>query len=149
MREFLDGLLAILENMSHYTVPFMTVCACMAYIIKPVRCRIARAIKKISRSEEISAHIGKINIKIDMLLEHDRDGKEKMNLHEKIHLSALKSRITNLYFKYITLEYMPSFEKENLVEQYDLYKKLGGNGYLDILYGQLMAKRETTPEGKE
>ena len=141
MGEFLKNLPEIFESLSHYSMPFTAICAYMAYMIKPVRCKIIKIIKKISRSDEISVHIEEINAKIDMLLEYDEEKEKQMNLHEQIHLSALKNRITNLYFKYINSDHLPAFEKQNLAEQYGLYKKIGGNGYLDVLYEVLIAKR--------
>ena len=139
MQEFFTGLLTVLNYMSDYTAPFMAVCAFLSYVIKPVRCRIVKAVKKISNSEEISA-------KIDTLLASEHKISEQLKVHDKIHLSALKNRITNLYFKYINSDCLPSFEKQNLAEHYELYKKLGGNGYVDTLYEALMRKRERIHE---
>jgi hypothetical protein len=138
VQEFLSGLLSVIRNLSDYTVPITAVCAFLAFIIKPVRNRIIGGVRKISRSEEISK-------KIDALLLCERQISEQIEVHEAIHLALMKDRIVNLYFKYINSQYLPSFEKQNLVEQYALYKKLGGNGYLDTLYGSLMNKRESVP----
>jgi hypothetical protein len=149
MPEFFIGLLNTLRTLSNYTVPFMAICAFLAYVIKPVRSRISKAVKKISNTEEIKMDIEEIKVKFDMLLKNDNERAEQLKIHESVHLSALKNRIVNLYFKYINSEYLPSFEKQNLVEQYELYKKLGGNSYFDTLYATLMKKRETAPGNEE
>lgn len=61
---------------------------------------------------------------------------EDVNLLKKVNLSQVKSSLTNTFFAYDEIEKtkgVPSFIKENWIEEYDNYKLLGGNHYMETL----------------
>ena len=142
MQQFLEGLLTILRGAANYTVPFMAICTFLVFVIKPIRVSVHNLFKKIANTDEIHK-------KIDALLSHDAAEVAQLRLHEAIHLSSLKNRITNVYYKYIDSDNIPIYEKQNLAEQYRLYKELGGNGFLDSLYEELMEKKSSTSNRRD
>lgn len=61
---------------------------------------------------------------------------EDVKLLKKVNLSQVKSSLTNTFFAYDEIEKtrgVPSFIKENWIEEYDNYKLLGGNHYMETL----------------
>ena len=59
-----------------------------------------------------------------------------VDLLKKVNLSQVKSSLTNTFFAYDEIEKtkgVPSFIKENWIEEYDNYKLLGGNHYMETL----------------
>jgi len=85
----------------------------------------------------------KVNEKLDFLIEENKADAERTELYNKIHICTLRNRIVNIYFKYLDEEYIKSFEKQLLIEHYELYKSkvLNGNGYIDEIYKTLMDKK--------
>ena len=61
---------------------------------------------------------------------------EDVKLLKKVNLSQVKISLTNTFFAYDEIEKtrgVPSFIKENWIEEYDNYKLLGGNHYMETL----------------
>ena len=61
---------------------------------------------------------------------------EDVKLLKKVNLSQVKSSLTNTFFAYDEIEKtrgVPSFIKENWIEEYDNYILLGGNHYMETL----------------
>ena len=61
---------------------------------------------------------------------------EDVKLLKKVNLSQVKSSLTNTFFAYDEIEKtrgVPSFIKENWIQEYDNYKSLGGNHYMETL----------------
>lgn len=56
--------------------------------------------------------------------------------------AALRSTITNIYFKYKDEDSIPYYEKENLDKLYHAYHGIGGNSFVEELYNTLI-KKET------
>lgn len=54
--------------------------------------------------------------------------------------AALRSTITNIYFKYKDEDSIPYYEKENLDKLYHAYHGIGGNSFVDELYSTLIKK---------
>ncbi len=61
---------------------------------------------------------------------------DDVKLLKRVNLSQVKSSLTNTFFAYDEIEKtkgVPSFIKENWIEEYDNYKLLGGNHYMETL----------------
>ena len=63
--------------------------------------------------------------------------KDDIKILKKANLSQIKSSLTNTFYAYdeihITKGYVPMYVKENWIEEYDNYKELGGNHYMETL----------------
>lgn len=55
--------------------------------------------------------------------------------------AALRSTITNIYFKYKDKDSIPYYEKENLEKLYRAYRDIGGNSFVEDLYTKLITKK--------
>lgn len=55
--------------------------------------------------------------------------------------AALRSTITNIYFKYKECDELPYYEKENLDKLYSAYTGIGGNSFVTDLYKELTSKK--------
>lgn len=55
--------------------------------------------------------------------------------------AALRSTITNIYFKYKDQDTIPYYEKENLDKLYHAYRGIGGNSFVEDLYNTLSKKQ--------
>lgn len=62
--------------------------------------------------------------------------KDDIKILKKANLSQIKSSLTNTFYAYDEIEKtqgVPSYVKENWIEEYDNYKELGGNHYMETL----------------
>lgn len=54
------------------------------------------------------------------------------------HLTLLKTEITNLFFQFWGKGRPPDYARKSMVSLYEIYKKLGGNSYIDELFREFM-----------
>ena len=63
--------------------------------------------------------------------------KDDIKILKKANLSQIKSSLTNTFYVYdeinSTQGFVPMYVKENWIEEYDNYKELGGNHYMETL----------------
>ena len=63
--------------------------------------------------------------------------KDDIKILKKANLSQIKSSLTNTFYAYdeihSTQGFVPTYVKENWIEEYDNYKELGGNHYMETL----------------
>ena len=62
--------------------------------------------------------------------------KDDIKILKKANLSQIKSSLTNTFYAYDEIEKtqgVPNYVKENWIEEYDNYKELGGNHYMETL----------------
>ena len=68
--------------------------------------------------------------------------KDDIKILKKANLSQIKSSLTNTFYAYdeihSTRGFVPTYVKENWIEEYDNYKELGGNHYMEALYNKVL-----------
>ena len=115
-----------------------TIFGCSILFIKPIRNYVVKSIKKRMKDDQQDNLMLEI---LDTLNEHikqDQLRQEIYELHTEALLALLRSNITRMYYKYINSDGIPSHERENLIKQYDIYHKMHGNSYVDIVYADLL-----------
>lgn len=66
-----------------------------------------------------------------------------VSITNKLKLSqqcSSRSRILSVYYKYIDKDSMPTYAKEALIKEYDNYKALGGNSFVENCFNELKNK---------
>lgn len=75
-------------------------------------------------------------------IEQDKESRKELKLTNELQnealLSLLRNNITHAYYKWMKLEYIPSYEKENLIKQYNVYHNLNGNSFIDEIYKEML-----------
>lgn len=60
--------------------------------------------------------------------------------------ALLRNEIIRSYEKYVDLKWMPLYARENVLEMYNSYHNLGGNGAVTKLIEELMALSSAPPK---
>ncbi len=129
----------------------ITAASFLTVVIKPLRSRFVGwlrtsvgAERQNSIIEQIKTALdeqsGSINKRLEKIFNENKLQNRLIEIHTEAHLCTIRNRITNIYYRYYEAEKIPSFEMKNLIEHYELYKKLGGNSYIDRLYEKLICK---------
>ena len=68
--------------------------------------------------------------------------KDDIKILKKANLSQIKSSLTNTFYAYDEIHntqgFVPEYIQENWIEEYDNYKELGGNHYMETLYNKVL-----------
>ena len=56
--------------------------------------------------------------------------REELELSKETDICLVRDRITHIYFKNLKTKTIKAYELENLTKLFSLYKKLGGNSYV-------------------
>ena len=68
--------------------------------------------------------------------------KDDIKILKKANLSQIKSSLTNTFYAYDEIHntqgFVPEYIQENWIEEYDNYKELGGNHYMEALYNKVL-----------
>jgi hypothetical protein len=129
----------LILKVGSYAGAISIIIALLSLIIKPIRKRIIGWIKKISNSQEQ-----------DKLLKEVRDSLKNFNDKSELQgeglLSLLRDRITEKYYIYSELGYIPSYELENVLKMYTIYHRMHGNTYVDTIVEVMKGLRITPPD---
>ncbi|MCD8372965.1 MAG: hypothetical protein LUD27_06675 [Clostridia bacterium] len=61
----------------------------------------------------------------------------------------LRTQLLDFHDKYTARKYCPSYAKEAIMNEYEAYHGLGGNGLVTKFYNDIMALPETQPDEKQ
>lgn len=120
----------LLKTVAMYAGWIITTITCLSLIIKPIRHGIADIINKKVEETENKTIIKEIRDTLQTHIEKDEIVNEST-------LALLRDNITKKYYRYLDKREMPSYERENLIKQYDIYHKMHGNSYIDIVYEEM------------
>lgn len=126
-------ILKALSTLSMIASSITAIIACLLLISKPLRNYLLNKMIKQTEDKEQKEMIRNIH---KTLIDHI----EKNSLQNEALMSLLRTNITNTYYKYINCESVPMYVKENLVKEYCIYHQFNGNGFIDVIYEELMAK---------
>lgn len=126
-----------------------------AYIIKSINDRFRKAAREVTDTDKTQDAIEAMSNALKVIpdlerriaqIEKNLDGLRESNL------AQLRSAITNIFYKYINVEYLPYYEHENLRYLSEEYDKRGGNSYVSQIVPMLLSKpvcsEEIVKEGK-
>lgn len=128
---------------------FTAIIALCALFIKPIRKKFISWIKKESGTVEIDKivseladDIKEIKEKLDkqeeQLKDHIETSKQGSRLARESDLFELRQHINEIYLHYFPLKRMPIEVRENLIKGFEIYKKMGGNSYIEKIVNELL-----------
>ena len=118
---------------------------CLA-LVKPLRTRLKTRVKseirKITRSAESEELLQKTHDLLQRQLDADAkwkaDIEKQMALQNETAILQLRNTINHIYEKNLPEKAFSIREKENIVDMYAQYKKLGGNHYVERIYKEML-----------
>lgn len=96
----------------------------------------------LTRDNKLKQEISSVS---QMLREHtSEDGKKKeeARLQKEVDRCVLRSLITSIYYCYAKEKKIPVYAMEDVAALYELYKKRGGNSYVQSLMRQILEEWE-------
>ncbi len=107
-------------------------------LCKPLRKKIAGWIRKTSHMEETRAAVDEVRAMMQQLMATEESKQAMLQLFKESQLSLLRDSITDLYFKYLPKKEVPTYERKDMVNLFESYRKLGGNSYVQTIYEEFM-----------
>ena len=107
-------------------------------LCKPLRNKIAGWIRKTSHMEETRAAVDEVRAMMQQLMAAEESKQAMLRLFKESQLSLLRDSITDLYFKYLPKKEVPTYERKDMVNLFESYRKLGGNSYVQTIYEEFM-----------
>lgn len=99
-----------------------------ALIFKPIRKHLTKHFK----NDDVNKKIDDLKDAFDTYTKQDNEDT----------LCLIRHTILEIYYTYRNEPALPHYEKENLIELYDTYRRKGGNHYIEQLYNELISKPE-------
>lgn len=127
----MNELLETIKILGAASGSMITICSLLMLFLKPTREWVVKNIKKHMEDDKFKSMMLDMN---ESLTKHICDGE----LQNEALLSMLRCNITQSYYKYINSDGIPSYERENLIKQFDIYTNMGGNSYVTLLYNELL-----------
>lgn len=125
----------IVQTIGEYASVVITILTALSLLFKPVR----QLIKKVFRGrDKTHEDIKDIKDMLNTLVEHSNRTRATIDLHSEALMSTSRARILDNYYKLMDLGYIKPYQKEALIKEYEIYKKLGGNSFVTSCYEELM-----------
>lgn len=67
----------------------------------------------------------------------DRERRAETELQRQVDACILRDLITNIYYKHLKERTIPLYELEDLSSLHDLYRKRGGNSYVEHIFREM------------
>lgn len=139
----------IIKNLGAVAGSITSIIAFITFLIKPVRNKLICYIKKELGYNETNESIKKLNNEVKVLYDKIRSTdvklegyiqlqKKRNDLNDEAQLYNLRQHINEVYIRYMQLGKIPVEVRENLVKGYNVYKKLGGNSYIERVVEELL-----------
>lgn len=147
----MNDILEFIEKSAGFATSTIALVAFISMLITPVRNKLIEWInkqvgtgKQNEQIEELRKMIvdnnAKINEKIDGIIEDNKKQNEKIELLQQGEIASIGSRIIDTYYKYKGLDNVDGFIIKNISHDYQIYKKMGGNSFVDDAYNHLKEK---------
>jgi len=98
--------------------------------------------KRLFRGEEMKGEIRAIRLLLEEHIKQDTVLREELALQKEVDLCVLRDMITGIYFRRAKEKKIHPYELEDASALLDLYRKRGGNSYVNTLYGQMTREWE-------
>lgn len=127
-------MIEIIKNIGVVLATAIQLTTCFAIFIKPLRRRLVKWLRKVTDADTSS------EIK-DMLAEMKKTNEERDKKIDRLiraETYRLRDRMTDMYAKYMSAGSIPQKRREELIKDYEIYKEMGGNSYIDIIYQEML-----------
>ncbi len=93
--------------------------------------------KKLFHGDEMEGEVRAIRLLLEEHMKQDASLREELALQKEVDLCVLRDLITGIYFRRAKERKIHAYELEDASSLHDLYRKRGGNSYVDALYRQM------------
>lgn len=93
--------------------------------------------KRLFHGDEIEGEVRAIRLLLEEHMKQDAALREELSLQKEVDLCVLRDLITGIYFRRAKEKRIHTYELEDASALHELYRKRGGNSYVDALYGQM------------
>ena len=100
--------------------------------------------KRLLRGEEMEREVRAIRRLLEEHMSQDADLREELSLQKEVDLCVLRDLITGIYFRRAKEKRIHVYELEDVSALHELYRKRGGNSYVNTLYRQMTKEWELT-----
>ena len=116
----------------------VTISGCLALCIRPIREKLARFIRRASRTDASEKRIADMFAMLEQHIEADQAKIVSSELLKKASTELLYDSLDKIYRDYIGAPGIPLSVRQRLVNSYAVYAGLGGNGHGEIMYRELL-----------
>ncbi len=93
--------------------------------------------KRLFRGDETEGEIRAIRRLLEEHIKQDAALRDELSLQKEVDLCVLRDLITGIYFRRAKEKRIHAYELEDAAALHELYRKRGGNSYVDALYRQM------------
>lgn len=156
MIQFDGDIITSITRLQSLIAQITTISVFVLAIIKPIRKKLKDMLLKTFSIDEFKNSIAETNKEIihlkerqekrdeqienlmRMFEEHVEESKKQRDIDRECDLFQLRDIINKVYNKYMPLGYIPSIVRENLIKGFEIYKKKGGNSYIEQIVHELL-----------
>lgn len=130
--------LELLKTIGAAAGNIVAIAGCIALCIRPVREKLARFIRRASRTDESEQKIADMFAMLEQHIEADQEKIDSSELLKKASTELLYESLDKIYRDHIGAPGIPLSVRQRLVSLYAVYAGLGGNGHGEIMYRELL-----------
>lgn len=130
--------LELLKTVGAAAGNLVTISGCLTLCIRPIRERLARFIRRASRTDESEKKIADMFAMLEQHIEADKEKIVTNELLKRASTELLYDTLDKIYRDYIGAPGIPLSVRQRLVNLYAVYAGLGGNGHGEIMYRELL-----------
>lgn len=101
---------------------------------KPMRRKLVKWLRKVTDADAYE----EIKHMLQEIRESNKERDKQIKCLIKAETCGLRDRITDMYAKYMIEGSIPQKRREELIKDYDMYKEMGGNSYIDTIYPEML-----------
>ena len=89
---------------------------------------------KFSKIDDIETNVKALDSKLENSISHIN---ERSQLQDEALRAMLRNNITSMYYKHVDIKTLREYEFEEMIQEAEVYFKLGGNSYVRELYEKM------------
>jgi len=107
-----------------------------------LRKKMTRWIAECTGTRACREEIGKLKELVEEVARQEKNRTAEMKLQKEVDKCVLRDLITGIYYQYASEKKLPIYMLENVTALHDLYRKRGGNSYVQNLFEQMTEEWE-------
>lgn len=126
-----------IETFSAFLGIALSVGTLLTATLPSLRTKLGNWLGRISGTGSLRGEISEIRLLLKEHVGQDETKKKELELQKEVDRCVLRDLITNIYYKYLDEKKIPIYELEDAAALHELYRKRGGNSYVQHIYRQM------------
>lgn len=131
-------MLDFISTLGNIAAAFNATLIVLVAVFKPLRKAFIAWVQKQAGSTQTQADIKEIKEAVSSCVIADQKRDDILRDQTKALKCILRGKLTDAHDKYTRIGSIPQKRREEAVEDYTMYKAMGGNSYIDVIYPELL-----------